>query len=155
MAQMVKGTAVYLPIAGILSTPTARDILMAEEVTQQAVRLFEHVTTALVGIGAIEPSPLLAQSGNIFSEAELELLRKNKAVGDMLLRFYDQNGSLVSTGLEKRVISMTLEQLSKVSCAIGVAGGVRKYPAILGALRGKWINILVTDQFTARRLVDE
>ena len=97
----------------------------------------------------------LAQSGNIFDSQELDILRQEKAVGDVLLRFFDQDGSLVETGLEKRVISMSLEQLSKVSRAIGVAGGTRKFDAILGALRGHWINILVTDHFTARRLADE
>lgn len=50
---------------------------------------------------------------------------------------------------------MSLEQLHKVSRAIGVAGGLRKYSAILGALRGHWINILVTDHFTAKRLNNE
>ncbi|MGA2490914.1 MAG: sugar-binding transcriptional regulator [Anaerolineales bacterium] len=155
MAQLVNGDAVYLPITGILSTEAARDILMADEVAQQAIRLFDHVTTALVGIGAIDPSPLLAQSGNIFAPNELDLLRHEKAVGDILYRFFDQNGNLVKTGLEKRVISMSLEQLSKVSRAIGVAGGSRKYAAILGALRGHWINILVTDHFTANRLAKE
>lgn len=155
MAQLVNGEAVYLPVAGILATPAARDILIADEVTQQAIRLFDHVTTALVGIGAIDPSPLLAQSGNIFSPEELNLLRQEKAVGDILLRFFDQEGALVETGLEKRVISMSLEQLSKVNRAVGVAGGSRKYSAILGALRGHWINILVTDHFTASRLANE
>ena len=155
IAQLVNGDAVYLPVAGILATEAARDILLADEVTQQAIRLFDHVTTALVGIGAIDPSPLLAQSGNIFSPQELDLLRQANAVGDILLRFFDQNGSLVETGLEKRVISMSLEQLSRVSRAIGVAGGSRKYAAILGALRGHWINILVTDHFTANWLANE
>ena len=155
MAQLVNGDAVYLPVTGVLATEAARDILMADEVAQQAIRLFDHVTTALVGIGAIEPSPLLAQSGNIFAPQELDLLRQEKAVGDILLRFFDQNGNPVETGLEKRVISMSLEQLSKVSRAVGVAGGSRKYAAILGALRGHWINILVTDHFTANRLAKE
>ncbi len=155
LAQLVNGDAVYLPVAGVLATEAARDVLMADEVTLQAIRLFDQVTTALVGIGAVDPSPLLAQSGNIFSHQELDLLRRERAVGDILLRFYDQNGDLVETGLEKRVISMSLEQLSKINRAIGVAGGSRKYAGILGALRGHWINILVTDHFTAERLVKE
>jgi len=95
------------------------------------------------------------QSGNIFAPQELDLLRKEKAVGDTLLRFFNQNGKLVETGLEKQVISMSLQQLSKVSRAVGVAGGSRKYAAVLGALRGHWINILVTDHFTAKRLANE
>ena len=155
MAQLVHGEAVYLPVAGVLSTEAARDVLLADQVTHQAIQLFDHVTTALVGIGAIDPSPLLAQSGNIFSPQELNLLRQKKAAGDILLRFFGQNGELVETGLEKRVISMSLEQLSKVNSAVGVAGGSRKYSGILGALRGHWINILVTDHFTAERLAKE
>lgn len=155
MAQLVNGTTVYLPVPGVLGTEAARDILMNDESVQSAINLFDHVTTALVGIGAIDPSPLLAQSGNIFSQQELALLSQQKAVGDILLRFFDGNGKLVETGLEKRVISMSLEQLSKVSRAVGVAGSSRKYTAILGALRGHWINILITDHFTANRLAKE
>lgn len=155
MAQLVNGDAVFLPVSGVLSTEAARNILMADDATQQSIRMFDQVTTALVGIGAIDPSPLLVQSGNIFSPNELDLLRKEKAVGDILLRFFDQNGRIVETGLERRVISMSLEQLSKVPRIIGVAGGLRKYAAILGALRGRWINILITDHFTATRLMSE
>ena len=155
MAQLVNGDAVYLPVAGILATEAARDVLMADEVTQQAVRLFDQVTTALVGIGALDPSPLLAQSGNIFSPQELNLLREKNAVGDILVRFFNIYGEPVETGLERRVISMNLDQLSKVNRAVGVAGGLRKYAGILGALRGHWINILVTDHFTAERLAKE
>jgi DNA-binding transcriptional regulator LsrR (DeoR family) len=82
MAQMVNGDAVYLPVAGILATEAARNVLMADEVTQQAMRLFGQVTTALVGIGALDPSPLLAQSGNIFSPQELNIYcaRKRQSV---------------------------------------------------------------------------
>ncbi|KPL91551.1 hypothetical protein ADN01_01115 [Levilinea saccharolytica] len=155
MAQLVNGDAVYLPVAGILATEAARDVLMADEVTQQAVRLFDQVTTALVGIGALDPSPLLAQSGNIFSPQELNHLREKNAVGDILVRFFNIHGEPVETGLERRVISMNLDQLSKVNRAVGVAGGLRKYAGILGALRGHWINILVTDHFTAERLAKE
>ncbi len=155
LAQLVGGEAIYLPVSGVVATEAARDVLLADSVVWQAVNLFDHVTTALVGIGAIDPSPLLAQSGNIFCPDELELLRGQKAVGDVLLRFFDINGKLVHTGLENRVISMNLEQLSRVSRAVGVAGGERKYAGILGALRGHWINILITDRLTARRLAEE
>ncbi len=50
---------------------------------------------------------------------------------------------------------MRLEQLAQVDRSIGVAGGTRKYEAILGALRGAWINILITDHHTAQRLAEE
>lgn len=155
LAQLINGDAVYLPVPGIVATEAARNVLFEDGVVRQAVDLFDYVTTALVGIGAMDPSPLLAQSGNIFSPQEMGLLRQKNAVGDILVRFFDKGGRLVESGLEKRVISMDLNQLSKVNRAIGVAGGSRKYAGILGALTGHWINILITDRTTAEKLVRE
>ncbi len=153
LARLVNGEAIFLPVTGVVATEAAREILLADEYVQQVTRLFDNVTTSLVGIGAIEPSPLLKQSGNIFSPEEMEILKKKNAAGDILYRFFDVNGNLVETGLEKRVISMDLQQLSKVEKSIGVAGGERKYAGILGALRGRWVNIIITDRFTAERLI--
>ncbi|MBK8047332.1 MAG: hypothetical protein IPK16_09565 [Anaerolineales bacterium] len=50
------------------------------------------------------------------------------------------------------MISMRFDQLRRVDRSIGVAGGPRKFNAILGAIRGGWVNVLVTDLLTARRL---
>jgi len=155
LAQLVSGEVVYLPVPGVLATEEARNILLADNVSQNAIKLFDQVTTALVGIGALDPSPLLAESGNIFSSNDMDMLHRGKAVGDVLLHFYDITGKLVDTGMDKRVISMDLKQLTKVNRAIGVAGGSRKYAGILGALRGRWVNILITDRFTATQLEKE
>jgi DNA-binding transcriptional regulator LsrR (DeoR family) len=40
-----------------------------------------------------------------------------------------------------------------VQRSVALCGGKKKFPAILGALRGKWVNTLITDQYTAQRLV--
>jgi hypothetical protein len=52
-----------------------------------------------------------------------------------------------------RVLGLKLERLKSIPTVVGVACGKRKREAILGALRGQWINVLVTDQFTAESLV--
>ena len=154
-ADLVGGTAVFLPAPGVVGSEAARQVLLDDVYVRQALELFDQVTLALVGIGAVQPSSLLAASGNIFSEEELRLLQSNNAVGDVLLHFFDNAGNPVKTFLENRVVSMSLEHLRKVDRAIGVAGGRRKYDAIRGALYGHWINILITDRFTAERLVKE
>jgi DNA-binding transcriptional regulator LsrR (DeoR family) len=155
LAALLGGQAIYLPAPGVVGSEAAMKVLMEDEYLRQTLSLFDQVTLALVGIGAVEPSLLLAKSGNIFSPEELGLLRQQGAVGDILLRFFDQHGRLVESPLNKLVISMSLEQLCKVDRVIGVAGGKRKCAAILGALRGGWINILITDHFTAACLAKE
>lgn len=153
LARVVNGKATFLPAPGVVGSQASRDILLADPYVQEATALFNQVTMALVGIGAVEPSELLANSGNIFSDEELDILRNAGAVGDILLNFFDKNGQPVKTSLNNRVVSMSLSQLSQVDRAVGVAGGQRKQAAILGALRGDLINVLITDCYTAHRLM--
>jgi DNA-binding transcriptional regulator LsrR (DeoR family) len=47
---------------------------------------------------------------------------------------------------------MTLGELGMVRRSVGIAGGRRKLAAIRGALAGHWVNVLITDKFTAQHL---
>lgn len=152
-AKLVNATAVFLPAPGVVGSAAMLQVMLGDQYVQQAMNLFASVTLALVGIGAVEPSGLLADSGNIFTKAELNLLRQAGAVGDILLRFFDAHGEPVRTALDNRVVAMNLAQLRQVDRAVGVAGGRRKHEAILGALRGRLVNVLITDCFTAQWLL--
>jgi DNA-binding transcriptional regulator LsrR (DeoR family) len=153
LARLIGAEAIFLPAPGVVGSPKARAVLMEDPFVAKAVAQFGRVTLALVGIGAVKPSRLLASSGNAFEAAELLALRRHGAVGDVCLRFFDGLGKPVATELDGRVIGMELRQLRAVNRSVGVAGGFRKFAAILGALRGRWINVLVTDRRTAERLL--
>jgi DNA-binding transcriptional regulator LsrR (DeoR family) len=154
LAERVAGTATLLPAPGAVGSADARRVMLEDRYVQEAMAMFRSVTLALVGIGAVEPSKLLAASGNVFSPAELKTLSQRGAVGDICLRFFDATGAAVETSLNSRVISIELEDLRRVRRVVGIAGGRRKTAAIHGALAGKWINVLITDQATAARLLD-
>ena len=152
LARLVHGDAHFLSAPGIVGSTAAARILMRDPYVSETFALFEKITLALVGVGSVQPSALVASSGNTFSEEELETMQKNGAVGDICLHFYDANGKEVKEPLGNRVIGIDLERLRRVRTTVGIAGGKRKFASILGALRGKWINTLVTDQYTAERL---
>ncbi len=154
LANLVRGEAVLLPAPGIVGSPKAVPILLEDRYVQAAIELFDQVTVALVGIGTLEPSGLLASSGNIFSSEELSTLRNTGAVGDICLRFFDAVGIPVSTQLNNRVIGMNLDQLRRVKRTVGIAGGKQKLNAIRGALQGGFINVLITDRFMAKQLIE-
>lgn len=154
LANLLSAEMTLLPAPGVVGSAQAKRILMQDPFVQEALEQFRSVTVALVGIGAVEPSKMLAASGNVFSREELKLLSSKGAVGDICLRFFDAAGRPVLTPLNERVISMELEQLRRVPRVIGVAGGRRKTGAIRGALAGKWINVLITDRAMAERLLE-
>jgi DNA-binding transcriptional regulator LsrR (DeoR family) len=153
LAFLVQGEAVFLPAPGIAGSAETRRIYLQDQYVHQAIAQFEGVTLALVGIGSVEPSKLLASSGNVFSSQELDALRAQGAVGDICLRFFDARGTPLQTPANDRVIGMELDQLRQVRRCVGIAGGKRKLAAIRGALRGHWINVLITDLATAQALL--
>jgi DNA-binding transcriptional regulator LsrR (DeoR family) len=154
LANLVGGTPVLLPAPGITSSAEARRVIMREKYVQAAVKLFDQLDTVFLGIGTLEPSRMLVSSGNIFSQAERASLVKSGAVGDICLQYYDVKGIPISTPLSERVVGMSLSQLKRAKHVVGVAGGKRKVEAILGALNGRWINLLVTDRATAKALLE-
>ena len=153
LAELVRGKVTFLPVPGLVDSADVRQVLLSETSISEVTKSFDEITLALVGIGTVEPSPLLASSGNIFSDEELDMLRQKGAVGDILYRFFDVAGHPVQTPLAERVTGMDHDQLRRVKRVVGIAGGARKFDAIRGALNGRLINTLITDRFTAERLV--
>lgn len=145
----------FLAAPGFVSSKTMRDALLEDPFISELAAEWERLSVVLVGIGSLEPSPLLRESGNALGEADLEELRRIGGVGDVCLRFYDEEGLELDSPLRERIVGISPETLRAVPRVIGVAGGARKLKAIRGAMRGGWINILITDLITAQRLLSE
>ena len=154
LAQLVHGETIFLPTPGVLGSGGTLKALLEDPFIQESMKFFDQVSLALVGIGEVKPSSLLATSGNVFTMDELAGLRESGAVGDILVRFFNQDGQPINSALNDRVIGMNLDQLKRVKRSIGIAGGKRKVEAIRAALHGKLVNRLITDQFTAQRLIN-
>ena len=146
---------VFMPAPGMLSTAAARDSLVADPTIASVIRMWPDLTMALVGIGSLDPSPLLRQSGNALAERDQADLREAGAVGDICLRFFDADGVPVRSEVDDRVIGIGVEELRKVPRRVAVAGGARKHSAIRAALLGGWINVLITDLDEAQRLISD
>jgi DNA-binding transcriptional regulator LsrR (DeoR family) len=153
LARLVLGEAHLLAVPGVVASKEAADVLAQDPHVRETLALFDRLTVALVGIGPVEPSTLLAASGNRFSVAELQTLEAKGAVGNICLRFFDTHGEEIVDPLGFRVFGLELARLKSIPSVVGIAGGKRKHQAILGALRGRWINVLITDQFSAETLL--
>ncbi|MBY3130462.1 sugar-binding transcriptional regulator [Rhizobium laguerreae] len=154
LARLTGAEPKLLAVQGVTTSREAKLLMQADPYVRETMDLFGSITLAIVGIGAVEPSELLARSGNIFSSRELSDLAEAGAVGDISLRFFDKNGKPVKTPLDDRVIGLPLEDLERVDRVIALAGGSKKTDAIAGALRVGVIDMLVTDKFTAQRLIN-
>ena len=94
----------------------------------------------------------LYQGGHI-SRSVLKNLVDCGAVGDVSGRHFDINGEVANTEFHDRLVGIAGNDLLAIPIRLGVAGNVAKARAILGALRGGYVNMLVTDSNTAEQLL--
>ena len=153
LARLTGAEAHLLNAPGVAQSREAKLVLVGDTYVRQTMDLFRKLSLSIVGIGSIEPSSMLARSGNVFSSREVAEIREAGGIGEMSLRFYDAEGNFVKTPLDERVIGMTLEEQSDVDRVMALAGGQSKTEAIRAALKTDVIDLLITDRFTADRLV--
>jgi DNA-binding transcriptional regulator LsrR (DeoR family) len=154
-ARMLGAEPVYVPAPGVVADRAIRDSLLNDGALAEVTRRWKELTMAMVGIGSIEPSELLAESGNAFSPADRARLLKAGAVGDICHHVFTVDGTSVTGDLASRTISIPVEDYLAIPRRIGIAGGHRKQEPILGALRGGWVNVLITDIDTAQALLGD
>lgn len=153
LADLTGAQARLLSAPGLAQSAEARAVIVADPYLRETMDLFATLSLAIIGIGALEPSRVLARSGNAVAGAGFARLAAAGAVGDIGLRFVDAAGRAVASDLDARVIGISLPELEQVERVMALAGGPAKTAAIAGALRSGVIDILVTDHFTARRLI--
>jgi DNA-binding transcriptional regulator LsrR (DeoR family) len=153
-ASVTRAVPKFFPAPGIVASAAARDALLHDAYIRDLSEEWKNLHVLLAGIGSLTPSPLLAESGNAVPEADLARLRQAGAVGDVCLRFFDADGRLVDSDVNERVLGISSDDLRAVPRTVGIAGGARKFEAIRAAALGGWINVLITDLATARRLVE-
>ncbi len=151
MAQKFNARLRLLPSPGVVSTREAARTLRAEPAIAQTLILAEQAETAIVGLG-VPDSYYLSRSTLLGPEDRAQLEREG-AVGDIALRYIDAEGVPLDLDINARTVGLTLEHIRAIPRVIGVAGGTRKIDMIRAALRGHWIDVLVTDHHTAEVLL--
>lgn len=143
----------YLTPAPLLMA--SEDIVKAME-QEPSVKQIRHMATlaqmSIVGIGGVDSNATLLTNGTL-NHSDVLLLSMQGAVGDMLCHFIDKDGNVIQSSLERRLMGTPLEQLKEMSNSIGVAGGSTKSEAILAALKGNYLDVLITDETTATNVL--
>jgi DNA-binding transcriptional regulator LsrR (DeoR family) len=139
----------YAPV--VVNSPELRNAIMKEPFFCEAYSVIKACSVAVVGIGDATDKEILPT----MEDEDYEHFIDKKAVGEICTHFFDVNGRTIETTLDKRVIAVELEDFLKIPTRIGVAGSKSKIPAMLGALRGGYINSLITDFDTAQILCEE
>jgi DNA-binding transcriptional regulator LsrR (DeoR family) len=153
LANVYGGEYRYLHAPLIVENGTLRKALLEEQPIGETLSLARQSDVALVGIGSLDLNFSSLLRAGYLNQESLTQLQVQGAVGDICARHYDDQGHVMDIGLNRRIIGIELKDLQNIKYVIGVAGGEAKAEAILGALRGQHVDILVTDDTAAQKVL--
>jgi lsr operon transcriptional repressor len=146
-------SATVIPSPIMASTPSLAAALRAEPTIQQVLKQACSVEQALVGVGTPTADATIVHLGYL-NPADVRGLRERGVVGDILGQFFNADGDVVDLPIHDRRIGIELSDLRQIPKVVGVAGGLHKAEAILGALHGGFLDVLVTNELVAIRLLE-
>ncbi len=127
-------------------------LLRQEPEIAKVLELARSSRVAVVSIGEVSEEATMVKSGS-FSGEDMTVLKKLGAAANLCTSFLDERGQVIEFPGSSRLIGLGARELRAIPTVIGIAGGAAKVTAITAALKGKWIDVLVTDSETARDIV--
>jgi len=155
LANKYGGEHHYLHAPLLVEDARVREALLQEPGIRDTLALARRADVVLLGIGSIVPEvSSLFRVGYLDRDALAEL-QEQGVVGDICGQHFDAYGRMDGIALNKRVIGVDLRVFGDVDHVVAVAGGRAKADCILGALRGRHIGVLVTDDNAARAVLNQ
>jgi DNA-binding transcriptional regulator LsrR (DeoR family) len=140
-----------MPLPVIARSVEERDLLTNLASVRSLFDLVERTDVSFVGVGSVADSAALVQDG-IITRQEAEALRQAGAVGEITGWAFDSTGKVLTEGTNERVAGAPLRRADN-RLVVGVAMGPSRRAPLRGALAGRLISGLVTDESTAEHLL--
>lgn len=153
MADRVNARHFPMPLPVFVNSHEEKALLHSQEPVHNILELARQSDVTFVGIGQMNENAQLVLDGFVTKE-EAKALHRVGVVGEITSWVYDKDGKLIDGLINDRVASAPLlpDQDHPV---IGIAVGEAKVDAIWGALRGRLINSLITNEVTAEMLLNK
>jgi len=143
----------FLPVPAVVDHIVVKQAIVADRHVKRILELGKQANIAIFTVGEPGEQSTLMHAG-YFLDSDIEILKANKTVGDICSRFIDIHGRISHEALNDRTIGIELSHLAEKEYGILIAGGNTKIDGIYGALHGNHANVLITDQYTAKALLD-
>jgi len=154
LAKKLGGEAYFLNAPFLCPNAETAAALRKTRSVRETINLGKQANVALVGVGSASPKYSSYYLAGYVPIEEIDTLIKGGAVGDVCGLHFDLEGRDVCLDFCERSVTIRKADLVAIPVRLAVAGGPGKVQPILGALRGGFINILATDDLTARKVLD-
>ncbi|ANK58898.1 DNA-binding transcriptional regulator [Loigolactobacillus backii] len=152
-ARQFGGHSLFVDAAAVQESKLIRDGIIGAKYFYEIKRRWQQLDIAFVGIGG----PLSSKSSrwrDLLTDQDRQLLKEREAIGDCCCTFFDRHGKILNGDLSDRTIAIPLPHLQRVPNTVGVARSLTKVPSITATLKMGLLNTLITDEETAKQIMD-
>lgn len=142
-----------IPAPLLMSNEDLAQKTLQEQSIKDILNMNKLANYTVISIGGMNKTATTMTS-HLVEPNDFLKFKMSGATGDILLHFFDKYGNIISSGIDKRLIGVSIDQLKEFKNVIGVAAGKNKVDAIRSALEGKYLDILITDEITAKGILD-
>jgi DNA-binding transcriptional regulator LsrR (DeoR family) len=153
LAERTGAEAYVVPVPMFANSAEDRGVLLGQKGINEVFDLARTADLLFAGIGTAEREASLVATGMI-ERAEMDEIRQGGAVGELLGHFFDAQGRSFETSLSNRTMALGRQDLEGRRI-VAVAGGTVKVRAIQSVLSSRCLSGLITDERTARTLVED
>lgn len=133
-------------------TRTAKSLMQNKSI-KESLSISSQADLALCGIGSSDLQSSSYFLADYVSYDEMIAIQNAGAIGDVCGRFFTIEGKNTAIEFQDRMIGISLTNLKNIPIRIGVAGGPKKVQPIIGALKSRLINILISDTATVTEVL--
>lgn len=152
-AEKLGGMYYTINIPACLDTREAKDILEKDSNTLQIMKLVNKISTSILAVSDINLDTSFGKLGS-FTEKDINYLKKLGIIGILNFEFLSKDGNLVINKLIERIIRLyPLDAIKNTKNSIMVSFGTQKVDIMRAVLNSKAINIMITDESTARQIL--
>jgi DNA-binding transcriptional regulator LsrR (DeoR family) len=153
LAERTGAEAYVMPVPMVANTVEDRMVLLEQRGVGAIFDLARSADLLFAGIGTTERAASLVETGMI-ERSEMEEVKRGGGVGEILGHFFDEAGRAFDTTLSGRVLALPREDLAGRRI-VAVAGGRVKIRATRAVLASGILSGLITDERTARAMMEE
>jgi DNA-binding transcriptional regulator LsrR (DeoR family) len=142
-----------MPLPFLMASEDERNRMVRIEPIAKVKAIAAKADLRLIGIGQMDQKAQVHVDGFVTREELFEMMRLG-AIGEVTGWAYDAKGKLIKGGTNRRLTSIPPEMPAQAT-TIGAALGQAKVPAIRAALLGRLVNGLISDEATARAILEK
>jgi DNA-binding transcriptional regulator LsrR (DeoR family) len=154
LAERLGGKAYRLHAPAFVDAREHRDMLLSVGPIREILDIARQANIALMGVGTVEPERSRFVEFTALSAEDMSRIADScGGVGEIGAYVYDIEGQPCAQEYADRVVGLSLPELKSIPVVIGVAATAAKALPLYGALRGGYLNSLITDEAAAQGIL--